>query len=495
MKQSTKIRIVVGVVMLAAAIALAIVFDGVLTGAHTQMWQRAIYIVGIIGTGLGALLSMLMGWKGYLFSYAGLSFVMIPYLLPKPWSGIFVAASLGAYFIWAAVSKGKSTKAASADTEEPAEEYDEELTEKERRLEEKLRPLTLVANVWNGRRYQLVCKDKSLIAYYVGSDFKGFDEALLQNGEDFRQPDKKDIVIPVESIRSINIINLPNAVREQAIIKTSGRRYRFGLIAMDEDSALAEILSDIAPGKVTAAPPKAKAQPEEEETDAAQPDMSRIKLFRVLKICFGVYLGLVNLPWMFIDVPYRLFSVLSIIALPVLLSAYLCFPGELTLLEDKECKGKVSIMSLMVFSTVLPALRSLIDFNFTSFGRLLMLTGVVVAMLLVIGLACSRELRRRKSVLVLMILLLAFYAFGAVAQVNFDFDNSIPTAQQAIMVDKHISRSRKGPDSYYIELRLDGGKEMQIKVGSEQYSSYSKGDQVTVYTFDGALDIPYAFAD
>ena len=149
------------------------------------MWQRAIYLVGIVGTGLGALLSMLAGWKGFLYSYELLAFVMIPRLLPKPWNGIFVAAVLGAYFIWSAVSKNKRVKALSEKTEEP------ELTGEELRLEEKLRPLTLAANVWNGRRYQLVCKDKSLIAYHIGSDFKGIDEDLLQTGEDFRQPGKR----------------------------------------------------------------------------------------------------------------------------------------------------------------------------------------------------------------------------------------------------------------------------------------------------------------
>ena len=293
----------------------------------------------------------------------------------------------------------------------------------------------------------------------------------------------------------MNVINLPNAVREQAVIRTSGRNYRFGLMATDEESSFVEFLKDIAPGKITETPRKTKEQPEEAEEDAVQPDMSRTRLFRVLKICFGVYLGLVNLPWMFIDVPYRLFSVLSIIALPVLLAAYICFPGELTIMEDKECKGKVSIMSLLVFSSALPALRSLIDFNFTEAGRLIVLTGIVFAVLFVIVLISSRELRRRASAIIMLILLLAFYSFGAVAQVNFDFDNSVPTAQQAVMIDKHISRSRRGPDSYYIELKLTGGVEMQIKVGSEQYSTYSKGDKVTVYTFDGALDIPYAFAD
>ena len=457
MKKSTKIRIAVCVVVLAAVIALAIAFDGILTGAHTQMWQRALYIIGIVGTGLGALLSMFMGWKGYLYSYASLAFIMIPYFLPKPWNGIFVAAAFGAYFIWLAVDKNRKLKAASEDAEEPEET--EELTEEELSLQEKLRPLTLVTNVWTSKRYQLVCGDKSLIAYYVGSDFKGIDENLIQYDGDFRQPDKKDIVIPVESIRSISIRELPNIIREQAVIKTAGRKYRFSLMATDENSSLTGILKDIAPGKVTVTPLKAK-EPEEPEKEAVQPDMARIRVFRVLKICFGVYLGLVNLPWMFIDVPYRLFSVLSIIAMPVLLAAYLCFPGELPLLEDKECKGKVSIMSLMVFSAVLPALRSLIDFNFTSYGRLLLLTGIVFAVLLVIGLVCSRELRRRKSVLIMMILFLAFYSFGAVSQVNFDFDNSAPTAQQAVMVDKHISRSRRGPDSYYIELRLSGGREM-----------------------------------
>ncbi len=486
MKKSTKIRIAVCVVVLIAAITLGIIFDGILTGAHTRMWQRAIYLVGIVGTGLGALTSMLTGWKGFVFSYAGLSLIMIPRLLPKPWNGIAVAAMFGALLIWGAIPKKKNTEIAA--------QPETELTEEDQRLSEKLRPLTLVVNPWNSKRYQLVCRGKELIAYYVGSDFKGIDESLLQTGEEFRQPDKTDIIIPVDTIRSIHIRELPNIVREQAVIKTAGKKYRFNLMAADEKSSLAGLLKDIAPGKVTIAAIKAKSQPEETAEDTVLPDGKRGRIFRVLKICFGVYLGLVNLPWMFIDVPYKLFSILSIIALPVLLAAYICFPGELTMLENKECKGKVSIFTLVLFSSLLPALRSLMDFNITGIGKLILAGAIGFAFLLGAVMLCTKEWRRRKSILAILCMFLLFYALGVAAQINYDFDNSTPAAQQAVMVDKHISRSRRGPDTYYIKLRLSGGREMQVKTGSERYYSYEKGDEVLVYTFEGALGIPYVFA-
>ncbi|MBE6758696.1 MAG: hypothetical protein E7554_01210 [Ruminococcaceae bacterium] len=495
MKKSTKIRIAVGVAVIAAAIALAIAFDGILTGSHTQMWQRAIYIVGIIGTGVGALFSMLVGWKGYLFIYAFFALLMFPRLLPKPWNGVVTAAMFGALFIWSAIYRSKKAKAVEAKTEDSEPEV--ELTEEEQRLEEKMRPLTLVVNVWNSKRYQLVCRNKELIAYHICSDFKGTDEALLQSGEEYRQPGAEDIVIPVDSIISVRVRELNGPFKGQAVIKTKGKKYRFSQIMTDETAAFDTFWKDLAPGKTALVPLKSKtaAAAEEPEEVEPQPESRRIKVFRVLKVCFGVYLGLVNLPWFFIDVPYKLFSILSIAALPVLLIAYICFPKELTILEDKENKGKVSLLSLMMFSSLLPALRSLLDFNFTAYGRLSLLIGIVFAVLVVLMLVSTKEWRRRKVSVVMLVLFLLFYSVGAVSQTNYDFDKSVPTEQQAVVIDKRTSRTSKGAQSYYVELLLFKGGDMSIRVSFEQYIGLSEGDAVTVYSFDGAFGIPYVFID
>lgn len=494
MKKSTWIRIIAGLCMIALAVTLGIVLDGVFSGPDSQMWQRMVYIFAVFGTGLSGIMGIFSA-KGFYAGYiwvAILDLAMVPELLPEPWNRYTIVVILAALFIWMAV-RNRHRKTEEQEDEELCEEEDE-LTEEEMKLSEQLASHIFVMNPMNGRAYQLFCRDKELLAYRVGGEIKGVDAELAQiDGNELRPLGKKDFSLPLSSIRSVKLIELYGGMfQDQAVVRTGRKTIRLSYIPLNDPGTFAAFWKDILPGKVT----QKSAPDEKEDADTAAenaPDEERMKILKIVKVCMGVYIGAVNLAWLFLDVPYKLFSVLSLIALPVLLTLYFCFPKEFTMGEGRSTENRISLVFLMFVSGAISALRTMLDFNIMNVGRLVLVSAIALVLMLALFLVCSGEWKKQKMILAMVVFTLLYYAPGTVGQLNYVLDTSEPACRQGVVVDMSFSKGSKAPDLYYLTVKLPDGEEIKLETSQSHYESVETGDEATICTYEGFLGIPYAY--
>ncbi len=89
------------------------------------------------------------------------------------------------------------------------------------------------------------------------------------------------------------------------------------------------------------------------------------------------------------------------------------------------------------------------------------------------------------------------YSYSAVIAVNCSFDYSEPKEYKTEVIDKHISRSRKGGRHYYVKVKPWGHHydAENISVSSEEYEDYQIKDKVEVEYKEGLLGIPWYYLD
>ncbi len=89
------------------------------------------------------------------------------------------------------------------------------------------------------------------------------------------------------------------------------------------------------------------------------------------------------------------------------------------------------------------------------------------------------------------------YSYSAVIALNCTFDYSEPKEYKTEVIDKHISKSRKGRRTYYVKVKPWGHHydAENISVSSEEYELYQINDKVEVEYKEGLLGIPWYYLD
>ena len=82
-------RVLIGLGMIALGVVLWFVTERIF--GRELPWQRGIQIIASIGTGIAGLLFMAASWRGLLWGYGWILFVVLPQALPDPWDGYFAA--------------------------------------------------------------------------------------------------------------------------------------------------------------------------------------------------------------------------------------------------------------------------------------------------------------------------------------------------------------------------------------------------------------------
>ena len=229
----------------------------------------------------------------------------------------------------------------------------------------------------------------------------------------------------------------------------------------------------------------------------SKPQKSRRAKLRQLRTALMIAIGAIALPWLFLDVPYKLFSALSLLPFPIILATICLFPDDVSLDENMRQKtgGSVEFFMPLVFSGFAPALRTLLDFNILAWKPLLIYAGILLVLVAVLLLVFYQELRQRIGMFLGILFLCIFFCFGSIGQLNYLLDTSAPQRQSATITDMHISTGSKSPDRYVLTVITLSGTEMELQTSKEHYNSLTIGENVTVYISEGGLGIPYAIVD
>ncbi len=493
--EQLKKRLPMALLLLSAAVALGFLLKG-FTGPTSRMWQRGVFCVCALGTGLGAFFYALIGWKGLLGGWGLVLLVFLPRALPDPWNRYFAFAYFALLFTVPYLKKLWKKRQGQTD-EDDEEALEEDFAEEVPEEMEKLFQGSSADGIFvhfaiSDRNYQLFRRPGQIIAYRVGGEIRGIDESLVQYpNKPLRPVGKKDLVFPIDETLSVKILDRYKEQLDRQVIevKLKSGHHRHTLTAIGADEQLRSFFAGCTPNSTV----KKTEAPKEV---CGEPNPARVKLLRKVNVGLCIFTGAVALPWLFLDVPYRLFSVLALLPTLTAAALYCIFPNDITLLETKKAeRTRASYSLVMLLGAMVPASRTMMDFNFLAWTRLLLLSAGILAVLLTVILVFSREWRGHKSLLFLLPFLLASYAIGFTGQVNYLLDRSEPIEQPAVVEEMKISESSRGPDRYKLTVRLPGGKTEDLEVAKEFYKETEIGDIVTVETYTGAFDIPYAFVE
>ena len=499
-------RVLISLGLLVLAVGLGFLFSG-FTGAESAMWQRCVFCLASFGTGLSALFFLLIGWPGLFAGYAIVLIQFLPELLPEPWDRYYAVAYLALLLLVPVIQKqwkkahpekrkksgGTKRAKKAAQPDEPAAPADE--AEMENVPDFVLNGESLLAHfLISDRNYQMIRTPGELRAYRVGGELRGIDATLLQDPKQPLRPlGKKDLVFPLDETLRITMKTKYDSRldREVLIVTLRSGRHTHRMTCFAQNSQIRAFFARCTSNCVE----KKKKTPEKSKVPEKPADRSRVAALRKANVALAVFAGLVDLPWLFLNVPYRLFAILAL--LPPLIALALCciFPDDTTLTDSKRAESsRASFTGVMIIGSLVPTLRTLLDFNFPQWGRLLLISAVVCVVLLVLVLLLSTEWRVKKSALICVGFALLYYSVGFTAQVNYVFDRAEPTSCEAVVEEIRISTSSKSPDTYDLTVVLPDGQTQELSVAQEFYEQTEIGDTVTVETYSGALGIAYADA-
>ena len=473
-KQQFVIRLIAGLALIGLAVFFAFALDGY-TGPESTMLQRTIFIMAVIGVGLGGLGCIFFGFWGAL---GGLTLILLntlPRVLPDPWNRYYAIVYILFLFALKPLREWLTKRKIAATAGEHREEYPTEDASAPILSENSV----VAMNEFSGRIYQLFRRAGQISGYRVGGELRGIDPDKLRAAP----TDTPDFTYGLDEIRKIR--SKPHGRYGICItFRAGGHTYYFVPTALTDETALEDFFRPFAPDAI---PEKQTPQP------VTQTQQQRRDMLSKIRIGLLVAIALINLPWLFLKVPYKLFAALALIPCPAILVLSCLFPEDISLDEKKkDANGRVEFLSPMIFSGMVPCLRLLFDFNILDWPRLLIIAAALLAAIFFALFFFNAPLRKKIGSLITAVFLCAFFAVGAVGQLNYLLDFSQPQSETAQISDMHVSTSSKGPDRYILTVSTNDGSEMDLQVSMDDYQALKIGDPVTVFILPGGLGIPYA---
>lgn len=485
-KNALKKRLLPSLLLLVLGIVGSIVLYRTVLGQGDELWRLAVLLIAGGGTALGGVALLFLGWSGLLGAYGLMLVITLPQVLPKPYRGVsailLVAAVLGIppLLRWKNNHAGKKN-----------DDGDEALPEKREYRIPKSSQGVFVFLPLSGHRYQIFRTGGRLLLYRCGGELTGIDPEKIQTAGTLRPLGKGDLELPADETMSVRVAEMSadNIYGAEKFILRSGRR-RFRMFA-DGDTSEEDLKEFFRPYMREDRRAERRAA-----VPQTAPDKKRVRLLRRVFLILSIVTGVIDLPWLFLPVPYAPFAALALLPTLVCLVLACMFPNDVTISDTKKSQTKkASCLLLLTLSAIVPGIRALKDFNILDWKTTLIYSAVLLAVLLAVLMVFTKEWRTRFSALVLALLFFAIYSYSAVTELNYLTDVRQPQEVPAVVQEMNISTSSKGGDTYYVTFRTEDGKTIKLTVGEEYYAAARVGDEASVYFCEGGLGIPYAFAD
>lgn len=432
--------------------------------------------------------------------------IYLSHRLEQPLSGIITGAAvllwLGLLFLPRAIRKTGAEDTPAPETSDPEKEPDTYSGAASLYLE----------GFPNDRLYIIFPTENWFALAHVGNEASGIKESLVParplTDADKSSAGKKDIWIRKDELSAELKLKhnastaLPNC--GTVTFRYGGKKKKFILLGEHDESALRYFFRELPSAQIA----KTTAAARRDETAArlrehgrkmqAERNESLFPLLKAVMTVLKVVSVIAAVGTLFIAQPYRVWIVADLLLFVLAAVLTAAFPAYYTVLDINTNRSKPvydvpMISSLVAFLPPLMALelRTFLDFNFLSFGRLLAAAAIFTVVFCAIMCLLLPELRiSRGSFLPLLILVLLFSA-GVPGEVNYLLDDPSPAHVDApLVVDKHTSSGTNTPDTYYLTLEEDGGS-TDLSVPKEYYDAIDPGDRVSIGYWNGALYIPY----
>ena len=170
------------------------------------------------------------------------------------------------------------------------------------------------------------------------------------------------------------------------------------------------------------------------------------------------------------------------------LALYCIFPKNAVLVGVTE--EQANCLTTMGVAIILPLIRGLSEFHVLQWTPLVMLSVLSAAILSAVVLPLTKEWREKTAPLLTLLFILVLYSAAAILQINYLAERGVPPQQTAVVLDQRCEQSGK-TTKYYLTLKTEAGKRVQIRVDSDQYRDTNVGDPLDISLHDGALWIPF----
>jgi multidrug transporter EmrE-like cation transporter len=184
-----------------------------------------------------------------------------------------------------------------------------------------------------------------------------------------------------------------------------------------------------------------------------------------------------------------------LLAFPLIGVALMAFSRGLIRLNIKKGSAYPSVFIGLFFACFALIMQSFIDTKILDFSKVW--TPVIVGAIILMGILSLIILKQPnqtiKGQIVPVLLISAFFSFGAVQQVNRNFDQATPQVFSATVTNQYIKRGKS--TSYHIVITGWGPhqEEDDVTVSSDFYDQVPIGSKVKVNLKQGKLHIPWYY--
>lgn len=166
-------------------------------------------------------------------------------------------------------------------------------------------------------------------------------------------------------------------------------------------------------------------------------------------------------------------------------------------IDERKDSPYPSVTWAILIPSLMLMLRAVLDFELLAYSKVWLYMIMIVASVAALLFVRSKEYPFKNAndflMACMVMLFVAAYAFGALITVNGQYDKSEPVTYPVKVLDMRVSSGKS--TTYYLKLPPWGPRteEEEVSVSSDVYASTSKGDEVTVYQFQGFFGIPWFY--
>jgi len=351
----------------------------------------------------------------------------------------------------------------------------------------------------SGALYQVIKTDESFLFHHVGNILTGAKESkLIKDFSSVRTDvvEKKDFFIKYEDVDRITAsIKENGAMLDYGNLKITlknGKNKKFGFINLFEEKELKAFFNDnvVVTNKTRTA---SEDTPELKDDDKAKLNALN-KFFFVFSniscLVFGAHAIFDGL------IANAILATLCIAFCLVPLILYCLFPKYLTVKDDSRRASSVQTNKINVLAEAIffPAVFAVIaltrgrDLVYYDTARFAIYSAVLFAVFVVLLLTLTKEYKKEKSSLFVMIIFGLLACPSIVYSVDTAYDFYPEQTTYCEIVDAPTWTDNQGEVTYYLTFDYDDA-EIKIEVSESVYETIEVGDEILVAKKSGALGI------